>query len=430
MASDPNRRYVLISSDAHAGADLLDYRPYLSSELHDEFDAWASVFHDPWSDFDDDTTNSEDVGLRVGVSSFLSPYNWDSDKRLEHMNGEGIAAEVVFPNTVPPFYPSGVITSPAPSTEEEYRLRWAGVQAHNRWLVDFCSQAPGRRAGLAQVFLADLDDAVAEVRWAREAGLKGVLIPADHASQLVDLYDSSLDPFWAACTELEMPVHRHSQSVSPAETPTTPAAPVIGAHECFLFFRRSLAHLIYGEVFERFPDLKFVLTETGLTWLPMELQQLEVEYRMGSYPGNVGYPHFSRVVDKLSMKPTDYFRRNCYIGASALVPPDVELRHEVGVDRIMWGSDYPHHEGTYPHTLLTLRLNLWDVPEPEVRAITSLNAAKVYGLDLDHLQKIADEIGPTTEEVATRVTRDELPEHSMCVMINFAADPSAIGMFG
>ena len=290
MASDPNRRYVLISSDAHAGADLLDYRPYLSSELHDEFDAWASVFHDPWSDFDDDTTNSEDVGLRVGVSSFLSPYNWDSDKRLEHMNGEGIAAEVVFPNTVPPFYPSGVITSPAPSTEEEYRLRWAGVQAHNRWLVDFCSQAPGRRAGLAQVFLADLDDAVAEVRWAREAGLKGVLIPADHASQLVDLYDSSLDPFWAACTELEMPVHRHSQSVSPAETPTTPAAPVIGAHECFLFFRRSLAHLIYGEVFERFPDLKFVLTETGLTWLPMELQQLEVEYRIGLLPGQRGLP--------------------------------------------------------------------------------------------------------------------------------------------
>ena len=90
------------------------------------------------------------------------------------MNREGIAAEVVFPNTVPPFYPSGIITALAPQTEEEYRYRWEGIKAHNRWLVDFCTQLPGRRAGLAQVFLDDLDDAIAEMRWASEAGLSGV----------------------------------------------------------------------------------------------------------------------------------------------------------------------------------------------------------------------------------------------------------------
>ena len=93
------------------------------------------------------------------------------------MEADGIAAEVIFPNTVPPFYPSGVISAAAPTSPEDYRRRWAGLRAHNRWLVDFCAQAPGRRAGIAQVFLDDVDDAISEVRWARNAGLAGVLIP-------------------------------------------------------------------------------------------------------------------------------------------------------------------------------------------------------------------------------------------------------------
>ena len=84
------------------------------------------------------------------------------------MDGDGIAAEMIFPNTVPPFYPRGIINSAGPATAEEYRLRRAGIKAHNRWLVDFCSQAPGRRVGLAQIFLNDVDDAVSEVRWAKE----------------------------------------------------------------------------------------------------------------------------------------------------------------------------------------------------------------------------------------------------------------------
>ena len=146
--------------------------------------------------------------------------------RLAHMDAEGIAGEVIFPKTVPPFYPSGAITAPAPSTEDEYLHRWAGIQAHNRWLVDFCAQTPGRRAGLVQVFLANIDDAIAEVRWAKEAGWAGVLIPGDHHSQLVNLYEPALDPFWAVCSELQMPVHRHSIMVSPAAGPS----PELGPH--------------------------------------------------------------------------------------------------------------------------------------------------------------------------------------------------------
>src|SRR5262249_14030432 len=157
-----SRPYVIISSDAHGGASLLDYRAYLDQSFREDFDAWVANFTDPWTDFDAEVRDHDDEFLRSAPASFLSPYNWDNEKRLSHMDEEGIAAEVVFPNTVPPFYPSGAITAPPPSTSEEYRYRWAGVQAHNRWLVDFCDQATGRRAGLAQVFLWDVDDAVAE----------------------------------------------------------------------------------------------------------------------------------------------------------------------------------------------------------------------------------------------------------------------------
>lgn len=417
---DDKRRYTIISSDAHAGAELRAYKPYLEKQFHDEFETWAADFKDAWSDQDLEMIDTDDPNLRVGTASFCSEYNWDSDKRLEHQNNQGIAAEVIFPNTVPPFYPSGAVTASAPSTDEEYRLRSAGVKAHNRWMVDFCAEAPGRRGGLAQVFLRDVDDAIEEVRWAKESGLAGILIPADHISQLIELYDQRLDPFWSVCSELQMPVHRHALSVSPPETPDTPAAPAIGVHECFLFFQRGLSHLIFGGVFERHPDLTFVFTETSFYWILAQLQQMEIELRQGVTRGATGYPHFRRIADSLSLSPTEYFNRNCHVGASLMLSMDIGMRHQIGIERIMWGADYPHHEGTFPNNKLAMRLNFSGVPEQEVRTMTSLNAAKVYGFDLENLQKVADQIGPTVEEMATPVSPDELPVHSMCMTISEA----------
>jgi predicted TIM-barrel fold metal-dependent hydrolase len=421
--SDSGQPYVLISCDAHAGAEVKGYKPYLEREFHEEFDAWAATFREPWSDLDVELAQ-DDPNLRVGVASFLSPYNWDNDKRIAHMDDQGIAAEVVFPNTVPPFYPANVVAASAPSNPEEYRRRWAGVKAHNRWLVDFCAQAPGRRGGLAQVFLTDVDDAVSEVRWAKESGLVGILIPSDHITQLVNLYERRLDPFWATCAELAMPVVRHSIAVSPPETPDTEAiAPAIGVHETFLFFSRGLAHMIFSGVFERYPDLRFILTETGLVTVSMQLAQMDVEYRYGQDKRSAAYPYFHRVVDAMSRTPTEYFNRNCYVGDSLMVAMDVGMRHQIGVDRIMWGADYPHHEGTYPHTRLALRLNFSDVPEDEVRAMTSLNAAQAYGFDLEFLQGIAERIGPTVSEVATPVPADQIPLDTRGMTIFDALEP-------
>ena len=143
----------------HAGADLLDYKPYLEREFHDEFDRWAADFRDVWSGYDVEMMDTDDEHIRIGAASFLSPDNLGQRPAPGAHEPDGIAAEVVFPNTVPPFYPSGVISAPAPATVEDFRRRWIGLKAHNRWLVDFCAQANERRAGIAQVLLNDIDDA-------------------------------------------------------------------------------------------------------------------------------------------------------------------------------------------------------------------------------------------------------------------------------
>src|SRR3974390_543102 len=107
MAPD---RYIVISTDGHCGADLRDYKPYLEARYHDAFDSWAEGFHDAWAE---ELDQERPVNNRAGVASAAAPLNWDSRLRNEYIDGQGIAAEVLFPNTPPPFYPSGVLTSPA-----------------------------------------------------------------------------------------------------------------------------------------------------------------------------------------------------------------------------------------------------------------------------------------------------------------------------
>src|SRR5947209_6854384 len=190
--------YVVISADSHAGADLRDYKPYLEKRWHDDFEEWASSYTNPW-EFLDPKGADEGDRLRVGATSWLSPLNWDSKRRLADLEADGVVAEVVFPNTAPPFLPSTLFGGAPPTSDAEYQRRWAGLKAHNRWLVDFCADAPGRRAGVIQLMLYNIDDAVSELQAALEAGLTGgVLLPPDGTEgAVVPLYRPELEPLWA-----------------------------------------------------------------------------------------------------------------------------------------------------------------------------------------------------------------------------------------
>ena len=191
---------------------------------------------------------------------------------------------MLFPNTSPPFFPSGLIGAHPPTTPSEYEYRVAGIRAHNRWLVDFCAAAPKRRAGVAQIFLNDVDDALREIQWAYDSGLRGVLLPPDHFFQLSNIYYPRYEVIWRLCEELGMPLHRHGVVPSEAASEEAgPAAPVIGIAEASFFSHRPITQLILAGVFDRFPDLKLVKTESQPSRVLPLLRDLDALCEVGTY---------------------------------------------------------------------------------------------------------------------------------------------------
>ena len=394
---DADDRYLVISADCHAGGSMLDYRPYLASKFHDEFDAWASTYEIQYED----------------LRGELGERNWNSDRRQRDMEADGVVAEVIYPNTVPPFYPKSSLTFQPPSNDSgDTARRWAGLQAHNRWLADFCALTPGRRAGITQIMLHDIPAAVQEVRWAKDAGLTGgVLLPGvPPGCGLPELYDGEYyEPLWQVCEELGMPVNHHGGSASPAMTDAA-ESPVIFLLEITWFSHRALTHLMVSGALERHPQMQMVFTEQGTAWIPEELARLDYFFnRMRTAMGSQEYVWGQPIMDKLSLTPSEYFARQCHVGASFIRPAEVPLRHQVGLNKIMWGSDYPHKEASSPFTLETLRAEFAGVPHDEVAQMLGTNAAAVYGFDLNLLGPIAQRIGPRVGDVDFPLRPGDVP---------------------
>jgi predicted TIM-barrel fold metal-dependent hydrolase len=175
-------------------------------------------------------------------------------------------------------------------------------------------------------------------------------------------------------------------------------------------------------VFERFPRLKFVMTEAGCAWVPPLLDQLDQAIRGIRETGATGEIRYG-ADHILPRDATEYFHQNCWMGVSQPRQADAEARHKIGIDRFMWGSDYPHDEGTYPYTREHLRSRFSGVPEDEMRMILAGNAAKLYDFDLSKLAPLAAKVGPTVDEVATPI--DEVPEKEL-ERLSGDMDPKAI----
>lgn len=377
-------RYTLISADCHAGGNMDMYREHLDPNYLDAFESWRGAYSNPFRDLQ-----------RGGRTR-----NWDDERRINEQEADGVVAEVLFPNTVPPFFPTGALVA-RPPMPDEFELRLAGIRAHNRWLVDWCSRHPERRAGIAQIFLNDVDEAIADVRFAQAHGLRGgVLLPAvpPDVDHIKPLYAPDYDPLWAVCEELDVVVNHHSGGGSPDYGPY-PAAGVLWIAETTFFSRRALTHLLLGGVFERFPKLRFVVTEQGASWIPPLLAQLDGYHRQMK-TGRIGELKYTPD-EVMPMKPSEYFARNCWVGASFPSPSEAASRHGIGLGRFMWGSDYPHYESTYPYTREGLRRSFAGTDPTELQQVLAGNAAAVYGFDLDALAPLAAKAGPTVDELNT-----------------------------
>jgi predicted TIM-barrel fold metal-dependent hydrolase len=387
MTVGTDDRYVVISADCHAGGSIDAYTEYLDPAHREDFAAWRAGYSNPFRDLQGDGRTR----------------NWDSDRRFADLEADGQVAEVVFPNTVPPFFPTGMLVA-RPPTAADLDRRWAGLRAHNRWLADWCSEHPERRAGVAVVFLNDVDAAVAEARWAAEHGLRGgIMIPAvADDTDIEPLYSRAYDPLWRTCEELGLIVNHHAGSGHP-DYGDHAASQFMWAIETEWFAHRPFWQLVMSGVFERFPGLRFVLTEQGCAWLPSSLAMLDGMHLAAS-SGRMGELKMDPEAN-LSMPPSEYFRRNVWVGVSFPGPREAAAMRKLGLDRVMWGSDYPHHEGSTPFSRELLRRSFSDWSPGDLDQILNRTAADLYGFDVPALEPRAAMVGPTATELAVPLDR-------------------------
>jgi predicted TIM-barrel fold metal-dependent hydrolase len=406
-----DRPYVIISADCHAGPPIIGFREYLDSKYHADFDIYndhvqkwferlfqgrmlAGLRQQAGQDDDNDAEDMDAAagGRRGTVEEGLTGYHQPS-VRLKELEQDGIVAEVMYPTSVSagiPFFP-GIpmdLGFPEPSIEEQI----AGVRAHNRWMAEFCSEHPDRQQGIGVICNRDLDSAVSEVEWLAAQGVHSVLLPVQVPSVRVPAFmDPAWDRFWAACDANRMVLQSHPGAAGVPRLPMLPGAAPLQKYEGQMIgLRRPLTHLIFGGIFERHPDLTLVFAEQGSAWIPPTLKELDELY--ASYTD----PAFRAAVPK---KPSEYWAQNCYVCATFMHPQEAKVRYEIGLDRLMWGSDYPHGEGTWPNSKEALQNAFWDLPEGELRQILTDNPARCYGFDVSKLEGLGAMHGPRPSDL-------------------------------
>ena len=333
--------------------------------------------------------------------------HYDVEARLRDMDYDGVAAEVIFhgsTNDEPiPFSalgdPRGIgfFRNHVP---RDLQLAAVGRHIYNQWLADFCSIQPERHVGLAHIPMWDVDAAVREIEWARSAGLRAINLPA-HQSGLPPYNDSSWEPVWSAAEAEKMPLVTHLGGGAEVDYMGNGAREIRVFEDTIINGKRMLPWLVYSGVFERHPRLKVIITEVPGYWWPQWMKDLDSVW-------DVRNPHQKAdIVNPICPRPpSEYLRESLAVGASFMSRTEAERASAEGYwTNYMWGSDYPHAEGTFhypetwddpPLTSIALSSTFHDLPREHVRAMLGENALRVYGLDETALQQVAQRIGGPT----------------------------------
>jgi predicted TIM-barrel fold metal-dependent hydrolase len=395
---------------------MADYRPYMPSRHHEEFDAFCEVHAREGRRI----TSPEHLAYRIDpeiieqwVLNVVEPGRLEGQSdplmRLAEMDRQGVSAEVIFPDFGVPFELI-IRTLGVTRTPEQVEV---GNRAHNRWLADFCKTAPERLVGLALVEFDDVDKAVDEIRWAKEAGLRGIVLPS--IDEDTPFFHERHEPIWNVLEELEMPVNTHAAISSitnrvPAgllrSVPHPACAGPLVSAQVFFHCQQILSHFIWGGVLDRHPNLQLVLTEQGSGWVIGALRGMDYSYENSYLRRDVR--------EVVRLKPSEYFERQCLLGSSLFSLAEAKARHEIGVHKIGFGTDYPHHEGTWgagPGTADYIRATLGaaEVPVDEARLILGENTLRLWRLDAVALTGIAARIGPAIAEILTPPIENSFP---------------------
>jgi uncharacterized protein len=284
--------------------------------------------------------------------------------RLADMDGEGIDEVVLYPTIGLGFW---AITDAAAAV--------AVAQAYNDWLADYCSADPARLHGAAMVPFQDPEAAVAELERAREdLGFVSAFVRPNPCLGRT-LVDPANERFWSAAASLGVPVavHEGFQTAIPPLGSDRQPTNVLVLHAVSHTLEQMLAcaQLIGTGVLERHPTLKVVFLEAGGGWAPYWLGRLDHQV-----------PSYHRYAPPLSLLPSEYFARQCWVSFEIDEETLPALAPFLGPDRIVWGSDYPHADSTFPGAVAEIEKAVSPMDEESRRRILGANAAELYSLDV------------------------------------------------
>jgi predicted TIM-barrel fold metal-dependent hydrolase len=295
----------------------------------------------------------------------------DIKARLEMMDATGIHAQIVYPNVL------GFGNTRASEFSPAARL--AATQIYNDAAAEMQEISGGRFLPMTLVPWWDINEAVKEIRRCHAMGLRGINTNSDpQEAGLPDLGDVFWDPMWEVCSELNLPINFHigsSQSQNmwfgqaPWKSMGSDEKLVAGGTMLFAGNGKVITNIILSGLLERFPKLQFVSVESGIGWIPFLLESLD-------------YSMTQVNITSLSMSPTEYFRRNfsaCFWFEKLNVRNVADL---IGVDNIMWESDYPHPTCLFPDALEVAAESLAKFTPDEQRKILGGNAARIYNIPL------------------------------------------------
>jgi len=292
----------------------------------------------------------------------MRPGSYDPQARLEDMDADGVDAEVLY------------FGGPVTQYPKDAELRTFIAQAYNDWMVELSAAAPNRLIGLGHVPLVDVEEAIAELTRIAKLGLKGFHVdpfPDERGGK--PLWDPAYEPFWSLVEETSLPMSFHI-NIPRSQNLAALVSPDPGVKESFIALMpialdEVVTTLTFTGILARHPKLHFVLVEGGIGWIPYLLERMDQTFEK----------HRFWAKSVLTEKPSTYWYRQ---GHATFIRDlvGVRERHHAGLRSIMWSTDYPHSDSTWPRSREALAEHCRDVPPDEQMLIAGGNAARLYRL--------------------------------------------------
>jgi predicted TIM-barrel fold metal-dependent hydrolase len=298
---------------------------------------------------------------------------YDPHQHLADMRLDGVAGEVLYPSQGLFYFR---VSDPA--------LMSAIFRAYNDWLAEFCRTDPSRLKGIAMINLDDVAAAIRELERTARLGLAGAMI-TEYPLEDRRYDQPEYEPFWTAAEALGLPLSLHTATRRQGKIRGAGARTLRDASSRAtkaFYPALSMCDMIFSGVFERHPRLTLAIVEFELSWAPHLLTTMDYTYRERHEEAIYRF--------KDGRRPSDVFHRNVVLSFQEDAI-GIRLRDVIGVDNMMWGSDYPHSESTFPRSRKILADILAGVPEDEQAKIVGGNTARVYGFDVARLSRNAPE---------------------------------------